>query len=33
MSSDPFFLWHVGIWGAARLVALGMVLANPKVYS
>lgn len=33
MGSDPFFHWYVGIWGAACVVALVLVLTNPKVYS
>ena len=33
MGSDPFFHWYVGIWGAACVIAAGMVLANPGAYS
>jgi hypothetical protein len=33
MGSDPFFHWYVGAWGAACVVALVMVAANPKAYS
>jgi hypothetical protein len=33
MGSDPFFHWYVGIWGAACIVALAMVLADRRAYS
>lgn len=33
MGSDPFFHWYVGIWGAACVVALAMVLADRRAYS
>lgn len=33
MGSDPFFHWYVGVWGAACVIALILVLTNPRAYS